>query len=420
MAKAVIVTVGTVFEGRENILNVLAQELIRVAPGYVAFVVSKESREAAAKIAQRAQLAPDCTAYVELETPHDLNEVFARTNEVIRRLLAAGYSTADISVNYTSGTKVMSSGVVLAAVFNQCSELRYIYEGGAQGDRVIITRPEAVSAYRDLLLATRLVEELRFQSASDLLARIDTSLLSDYDSNVLITLRKLAQAYNAWDTFLPARFVEIVGELPANLEPLKKFTIDSGTLGLLAQLAGDLAQEEYSPLIFADMVNNAVRRMLEGKYDDAVARLYRALEMLAQFVLKRYGIDTDDVDTRRIPPRYRVNFEALRSMDDGRVRIGMRKAYELLGILEAPLGLRYQQKKELQPLLEIRSKSILAHGTSCISEGDCRAFLRASLDLFVGEIPDFCEICHNLQFPWLRDQAECRSLFSSASEPLSQ
>ncbi|MGB9693182.1 MAG: hypothetical protein ACPL7D_13555, partial [Candidatus Sumerlaeaceae bacterium] len=153
MAKAIICTVGTVFEGRENILSVLADEIKRLEPAYVAFIVSKESRNAAEKIAAKAGLSENSVTYVALETPHDLNEVFARTNETIRHLLAAGFSHADISLNYTSGTKVMGSGAVLAAVFNQCSELRYIYEGGAEGDRVIITRPLAVSAYRDLLLA---------------------------------------------------------------------------------------------------------------------------------------------------------------------------------------------------------------------------------------------------------------------------
>lgn len=407
MAKAVLCTVGTVFEGRENILNVLAREIESQRPAYVGFIVSKESKAGAEKIAARTHLPDSAFEYVELETPHDLNEVFARTTDTIRRLLASGYSPADVSLNYTSGTKVMSSGAVLAAVFNQCSELRYIYEGGGTGDRVVITRPEAVAAYRDLLLSVRLIEELRFQSALDLLSRIDASLLSEHDVLLLDSLKNIAEAYSAWDTFHPAHFVRLMELLSTSSQRLQKFTVDSSTLALLAQLASDLGQENYSPLIFADMVNNAVRRMLEGKYDDAVARLYRALEMLAQWALRRYGIDTDDVDTRKIPPRYRVNFEALRSMDDGLVRIGMRKAYELLAILEAPLGLRFQAAKELLPLLQARSKSVLAHGTSRISKEQCEKFLVGSLELFTSEIPDFCDICQKLQFPWLRGRYEC-------------
>jgi CRISPR-associated protein (TIGR02710 family) len=407
MSKVLICSVGTVFEGRENILAVLAEEIDRLKPTRVDFIVSKESKQAAEKIITQANHKPEHINYVILDTPHDLNEVFARTNETIRQLLATGFTPAYLSLNYTSGTKVMSSGAVLAAVFNQCSELRYIYEGGRAGNQVIITRPEAVSAYRDLLLGSRLIEELRFQSASDLLSRIDPSLLSDFDAAVLDALKKIAEAYNAWDTFDPGRYVEIMHGVDRSIEPLKKFFVDSGTFGLLAELASDLAREHYSPLIFADMVNNAIRRILEGKYNDAVARLYRALEMLAQWVLRRYEIDTDDVDTRKIPPRHRVGFEALRSMDDGKVRVGMRKAFELLAILEAPLGLRFEAKKELQPLLQTRSKSILAHGTSRVSKEDCQAFLQHSLELFTSEIGDFCEICHNLQFPWLRDRFEC-------------
>lgn len=407
MPKALICTVGTVFEGRENILDVLAKEIRAITPDYLVFVVSQESKLPAQKVAERASLAQCKVEYLELEAAHDLNEVFARTNDAIRRLLSAGFSAADISVNYTSGTKVMGAGVVLAAVFNQCNQLRYIYEGAGHADRIITTRPEAVIAFRDLLMGTRLIEELRFQSASDVLARIDSSMLSDYDVSVLEALRKIACGYYAWDNFNPAVFVECMQDVPRTLEPVSKFLVDSGTLALLAQLASDQATEQYTPILFADMVNNAVRRIFEGKMDDAVARLYRALEMLAQWVLRnRYGIDTDDLDTRRVPPRYRPSFEAMRSLDDGTVRIGMRKAYELLAHLEAPLGLRFQQNRVMGELLRARSKSILAHGTRRMQESDCQNLLQEAVDLFTSEIPDFAQTCIDLQFPWLRERTK--------------
>jgi len=55
--------------------------------------------------------------------------------------------------------------------------------------------------------------------------------------------------------------------------------------------------ENYD-LLIADILNNARRRMKEGKYDDAMARLYRTVELIAQYRLKmKYEIDTSDVDT---------------------------------------------------------------------------------------------------------------------------
>ncbi len=83
-----------------------------ITPDYLIFVVSPESKQPAQKILERTNLTSCKVEYLELEAAHDLNEVFARTNDAIRRLLSAGFSAADISVNYTSGTKVMGAGVV--------------------------------------------------------------------------------------------------------------------------------------------------------------------------------------------------------------------------------------------------------------------------------------------------------------------
>jgi hypothetical protein len=83
----------------------------------------------------------------------------------------------------------------------------------------------------------------------------------------------------------------------------------------------------------------------------------------------------------------------------------MRKAYELLALLGAPLGTKFEQNEELGEMLQTRSKSILAHGTQTLKEEDCEKLLRIVIDLFSSEIPDFVETCHSLQFPWLRDRA---------------
>jgi len=51
--------------------------------------------------------------------------------------------------------------------------------------------------------------------------------------------------------------------------------------------------EEPEPYNIADLINNAKRRGTEEKkYDDAVARLYRTIELIAHHQLKtKYNID---------------------------------------------------------------------------------------------------------------------------------
>lgn len=302
MAKALICTVGTTIDTRNDIVDALIEEIGQVKPALVLFLVSRESHPNAQKIARGSGLTTQACEYVELSSPHNLNEIFRKTNEAIRSLQARGYTSHDISVNYTSGTKVMGGGAVLSAVFNQCHELRYIYQGSAEGERLIKTHPEAVFAYRDLWLGRQLTFEMCFQSAVDRLARVDSSLLSQYDVRALEAIRGAALAYLNWDNFHYREFLDTLAGVPTDMEPVREFVVEPAVVEMLQQLAHATEARRYSPLVFADMINNAQRRRIEGKLDDAVARIYRAMEMLAQWVLSRHEIDTDDVDTRRIPP----------------------------------------------------------------------------------------------------------------------
>lgn len=400
MATALICTVGTTLESGESLVDLMSAEIRGVAPDYVLFLASPESTGNAERIAAAVPLAADAFGVARVESPHNLNEIFEKANDSIRELRMRGFGPDQILIDYTTGTKVMASGVVLAAVMNQCCQLRYLFYRDGATERVV-TAPESVLAFRDLLLARRLIREMRFQSAFDLLSRIDTTDLSPYDVEVLNALRDVAHAYHLWDNFRYQECLDVFRRVPGDLEPIRKFLVAPDVLSMLGQINDDLAGGRYSPSVLADMLNNAERRLTEGKLDDAASRVYRALEMLSQWLLAEHGIDTNDVDTRLIPPRYRVNFEAMRSLDDGLVRIGMRKAFELLTILNTPVGLRFDQNANLAALLHHRSDSILAHGTHPFGEDECGELLRTARSFFAEEVRGFDTLCRQLQFRWL-------------------
>ena len=49
--------------------------------------------------------------------------------------------------------------------------------------------------------------------------------------------------------------------------------------------------------LVADLLNNARRRLDEGKADDAVARLFWCVELMAQHILHAgYNVETSNVD----------------------------------------------------------------------------------------------------------------------------
>ena len=87
------------------------------------------------------------------------------------------------------------------------------------------------------------------------------------------------------------------------LEPYRP-RIGASWTPLLAALKRLTTEDEtQEPARLFDLWRNAERRAAQGRYDDAVARVYRLLEWSAQWLLRsRCGIDTGDVSPERVPP----------------------------------------------------------------------------------------------------------------------
>ena len=123
--------------------------------------------------------------------------------------------------------------------------------------------------------------------------------------------------------------------------------------------------------VLASMLNNARRRFEEHKYDDAIARLYRSLELIAQIRLKDYGIKTSDVDDNllegKVSDDYLNELRHTRDRKSGRIKIGLTQDYNLLNELGDELGVFYEEnEKTIQNSLKYRNQSILAHGLSSL------------------------------------------------------
>jgi CRISPR-associated protein (TIGR02710 family) len=119
-----------------------------------------------------------------------------------------------------------------------------------------------------------------------------------------------------------------------------------------------------------DLLFNAERRAGQQRYDDAVARVYRALELVAQIRLKtKYGIDTANVELGKIPQPLLAELECARSAE-GRVELGLLKAWILLETMPDPvLGPWFTQRKgQVKDFLSVRNSSILAHGVRPVDE----------------------------------------------------
>jgi hypothetical protein len=123
----------------------------------------------------------------------------------------------------------------------------------------------------------------------------------------------------------------------------------------------------YQPRISSQM---SFRMLEEGNYDDAVARLYRCLEMVVQYVLLlEYNLSSSDIDLKILEKKNipDILFEKLSSKRNEKqnVEVGLIEGFELLSVLdkEHPVAIEYLTQKEiLKKSLVYRNSSILAHG----------------------------------------------------------
>jgi CRISPR-associated protein (TIGR02710 family) len=137
--------------------------------------------------------------------------------------------------------------------------------------------------------------------------------------------------------------------------------------------------------ILASLINNAIRKADEYKYDDAIARLYRAFELIAQIKLFFYNIKSSDI---QIPVLLENNVseefidELEKTREDGKIRIGLIKDFLLLNELNDELGKYYiDNEKQIKTMTIKRNNSILAHGLESRSKEDYEEFLEVVVDM---------------------------------------
>lgn len=173
--------------------------------------------------------------------------------------------------------------------------------------------------------------------------------------------------------------------------------------------------EYYLP----DLLNNAQRRIDERKFDDAVARLYRAMELIAQLNLKdldilfdrelrkrTFFIDTNkfilesnkklvDISDVKSWPNYRESVEN----NIPYFKVASHKSFELLKIFENNLAKEYLNDKNISRLISNRNKSILAHGLVPMGEDDANDLYDAVLYYARKYNPDIDDLMELSKFP---------------------
>lgn len=307
--------------------------------------------------------------------------------------------------DFTGGTKVMSAALVMALMeYN----VQFTYIGGGQRTKgglgivqdgeerlMQLANPWQVLAFTPIQQLADAFNVYQFHEAEKI-ARLIVE--QGVRPRFFSTFAELAHAYALWDGFqyvdaeklfdhvLPILEKEASPDLLAFIEKVR-----SNNLALKAvasDLVGFMVDRRQCPYYLQDLAANALRREEQGRYDDAVARLYSLLEKTAKTALLcNYGLDTSSLTIEELPQDFPTENRPIVS-HDGTMQLPLFKAYQLLAHLKHPLGLNFMEhQSSLKVLLQTRNFSLLAHGFEPVSAESCvqlrnvvLAFLNTSKD----------------------------------------
>lgn len=180
--------------------------------------------------------------------------------------------------------------------------------------------------------------EARYASAADLIGKCFDKV-SREQKPYFRALQEMVRGYDLWDRFQHREAKEKLYKSRDTLMVYSSASHRNEDNALVAKVLTNLeflerflSIEKPSVLYFYDLLANAKRRAdLERKFDDAVARLYRAIETLAQARLKERGIETSDIKVYQIPESVRQEYVSkYRDAKDLKIRIPLLVALRLL------------------------------------------------------------------------------------------
>lgn len=289
----------------------------------------------------------------------DLDGAYLAMRDAIASL-GARFPGARFAADYTGGTKTMTAALVCAALEQEEVALQLVT--GARRDLIGVTdgTEQAVTASVSRLRLERAMaphvaawKRYAYREAAEGLDRI--RIVADApDRERFELVQGLSRALALWDDFDHAGALRLIKPFAAPVS--RSCPAMLPTLRLLSSRD----EPKREPALLFDLWLNAQRRASQGRFDDAVARLYRLIEWTAQWLIRsKLCADTGDFPSHLLP----ADVDA-RPDDRGKRKLASSAAWQVVNAhVQGPardLVARYGG--EFRDLLAIRNKSILAHG----------------------------------------------------------
>ena len=341
-------------ESYQRLAKVLYNSINKISPDYIVFFASEISMNTIDYVKELFEADDDVFIEGEdyeiaiLNDIDSFNDCFEAFERMVWKFNILSEDKHEIIMDYTSGTKTMSAAMACCGMFYSVD---LISVTGDRKNGTVSLGTETIkyqNLYKvydkfSLMRVRNYFNANRFYTASEILEKIVDESIHTED------LMNLSNAYYAWDNMDFDVAYDFLTKVDLNLLELNEIKND---IKINLKALGTIVRSQHENLkncyILASLINNSIRRAEEYKYDDAIARLYRAFELI------------DALEKTR---------------DEGKIKIGLIKDYELLAELDDELGKYFAENRHSINNITIkRNNSILAHGLESLDKEDFDQF----------------------------------------------
>ncbi|HOA62203.1 MAG: TIGR02710 family CRISPR-associated protein [Verrucomicrobia bacterium] len=422
---AILVSVGG---APAPVLHVLR----RHRPAHVWYFCSAGSRATADEI--HATIARDDPEWrperdiIEVGQFEELGPCYRDLRRAIPSLLAKwSVHQHQVLVDYTGGTKTMTAALVLAASewFQQFS-----YVGGAQREKgglgIVVDgkermlyqgNPWTALAIREVERARDLWAGCQFDTAGGALRDVAPKVPHRLRFEALADLAAATAARHRLDF---SESCELLSRLLGKLPSLFDGRDDCGLLDFVRHshnICRACTQQVATDALLRELLDNALRTAAQGRFEDAAARLYRAIEMQGQLWLAeatdglfRNGQCQPD-DLKKLPPAL-TDLPSCQPGKDGRVKLSLEDCFCALATLGHERAVRIfadlnaknasgKPRSRLRAATEKRNASILAHGVQPVGRDGFETMKAIARDFLGFEIDQEANPIRPLDPRWL-------------------
>lgn len=371
--------------------------ILCLKPKNLILLPSKQTREIADKVFNDKDIKT-----LNLQTDiFEIDEIDASKNYQIIKENVLPLTKGSILIDPTAGRKIMVSSLSLIAFYYKLP-IVYLYTYEKNGFAFPFTETLKKIENPFEFFGDKGLEIIQdqfnshFYEAAIITCKTTLETIRDPKTYKKIELiKELIEIYRDWDSFqhsaVPQKKPTLSERLEETKRKIKQLGFDTALpknidenieflKGLEARWKNKLnIIDEYR---IVDLYVNALRRgsVKQAKYDDAIARLYRIIEMCASYKLLEYGIgdlsNPNYYELCKNTQNLEQEFKKIKGQPLPKENLALENQMIILGIIDKDDKIHRiyesmkKSKSDYRCLMDKRNRSILAHGTDPLNEED--------------------------------------------------